>query len=383
MKFRLVVWAIAALAVPVTAMAQSRDTKPVSYREMAAAYEAQSSEIEQLRVRLASLEEQVLSPIPEAVYVDQGMPMGGHGYCSDGSCGDACCCPCPMFYAGAEMVWLKPHFSSATAFSLGDVPLGDPNLPDPTSVSNVPFDYDYDISPRIWFGYRSACGTGWRARYWLYDHVAATEDFSATFPFPFVNVRAPTTIAEIPLTLPTTGGVLETGHRLDLETIDVEVTRDVTVGCTVLRVSGGVRYLDMTQQYRACTTDGVFCYSMVDFDQNFEGIGPTIALEVGHELWCCFSFYGHIRGSVLFGHRSSRLDTFNFFPTPLTGILDSPRGDEVISIGEIGMGLEANFGTVFARVGYEGQIWWGAGGPTDSTSDLGLHGFHVTGGLMF
>src|SRR5690606_28640418 len=89
MKFRLVVWAIAALAVPVTAMAQSRDTKPVSYREMAAAYEAQSSEIEQLRVRLASLEEQVLSPIPEAVYVDQGMPMSGHGYCGDGSCGDA------------------------------------------------------------------------------------------------------------------------------------------------------------------------------------------------------------------------------------------------------------------------------------------------------
>jgi len=377
MKFRLLAWAIAALAVPVTAMAQSRDARPVSYREIAAAYEAQSAELEQLRVRLASLEEQVLTPVPEAVYVDHGMAMGGQDCCTVD-----CCDACPMFYAGAEMVFLKPHFGSATALSLSDVPL-DPAAPDPSVVSNIPFDYDYEISPRFWFGYRNANGTGWRARYWQFDHHVAAEEFAGVFPFAFISVRAPNTFVEVPLPLPTTGGWIETEHRLDLETVDLEITRDIDWGCTVLRVSGGLRYLDMNQHYAACATDGTFCYAMVDYDQHFEGIGPTIAFEVGHELWCCFSIYAHARGSVLFGNRSSRLDGFWAIPTVGTVMHDSPSGDNVLSIGELGLGLEANFGTWFARLGYEGQIWWGAGGPTDSTSDLGLHGFHVTGGLMF
>ena len=378
MKFRFLAWAMVALTVPVTAMAQSRDARPVSYREIAAAYEAQSAEIEQLRMRLASLEEQVSAAAPGAVYVDHGIGLGMHDSCTDA------CCACPMFYAGAEMVWLKPHFNSATAFSLSDLPLT-PDGDDPSAMQNIPFEYDYEISPRIWFGYRAASGTGVRARYWLYDHLASENVFDGNYPFASISVRVPNAIVEFPLLLPITGGWIEAAHRLDLETIDVEVTRDITFGPTVLRVAGGLRYLDMSQEYKACATDGTYCYAMVDYDQHFEGIGPTIALEVGHELWCCFSIYAHVRGSVLFGNRNSRLEGFWSNTVLGTGTIlnDSPSGDNVLSVGEVGLGLEANFGTVFARIGYEGQLWWGAGGPTDSTSDLGLHGFHVTGGLMF
>src|SRR5690606_38675731 len=142
------------------------------------------------------------------------------------------------------MVWLKPHFSSANAFAVEQTSTRGNYV-----VTNTPFDYDYEMSPRVWFGYRSACGTGWRARYWLYDHEVATADFAdVTGGTPSVTLRLPNTLAVIPLPLSTAGGLLETAHRLDLETIDLEATHDLTVGCTVLRISGGVRYMDMSQE---------------------------------------------------------------------------------------------------------------------------------------
>ncbi len=381
MKFRMWAWAIAALVVPSIAMAQQQGTKLTSYREVAAAYEAQSAEIEQLRARLASLEQEVLSPASGPVYVDDGYHMMPGG-CGPG-CEDACCCPCSLFYAGAEMVWLKPNFGSANAFGISDVAIDDDDN-DPSVVENVPFDYYYEISPRIWFGWRSEHGTGWRARYWLYDHHVATADFTgANGGVPFVALRLPNAFDGLSLPFPTAGGYLRTTHRLDLETIDLEVTRDLPVGCSLMRISGGVRYLDLTQEYRLLGTGVNTTFASIDYGQYFEGFGPTVALEVGHEIWCCFSIYAHARGSVLFGNRSSDLFVTLASPDVSNVQAHSPHGDNVLSIGELGLGLEANFGTVFARVGYEGQIWWGAGGPTDSTTDLGLHGFHVTGGLMF
>mgnify|MGYP006908429911 CR=1 FL=1 len=86
MKLRIWVWAVVVTAWPIAASAQDSGARPVAYREMAAAYKSQSTEIEQLRLRLASLEEEVLAPVPEAMYVDDGYPVA-HGGCTSGCTG--------------------------------------------------------------------------------------------------------------------------------------------------------------------------------------------------------------------------------------------------------------------------------------------------------
>ena len=187
----------------------------------------------------------------------------------------------------------------------------------------------------------------------------------------------------VPLIFPSLGPTLTTAHALDLETIDLEATRDLTIGCSVLRVSGGVRYLDMSQFYTAVVRGADVTLAALSYQQHFEGIGPTFGLEFGHDLGCSVSFYAHARGSVLFGNRNDQIQGTLLVPVVANVLVDSPHSDNMLSIGELGIGVEANLGSVFARLGYEGQIWRGAGGPTDGTADLGLHGFSVTTGVMF
>jgi hypothetical protein len=58
----------------------------------------------------------------------------------------------------------------------------------------------------------------------------------------------------------------------------------------------------------------------------------------------------------------------------------------MLSIGELEFGLQysrswGRGAALFVRGGYEGQIWWGAGGPTDTDSNLGLDGISLSLGV--
>ncbi len=376
MKTCRIAWALALFALPAWALAAETPAKFSSYRDVEAAYQSQSAELHELRARLASLEQEVVhSGPPQASYVDDGYFPGHYGPsdCCTTCEADVCCCqPCGMFYAGAEIVWLKPHFHSADAFFVDG----------PNSTTFVPFNYDFEISPRFWLGYQNAHGTGGRVRYWQWEHLAASAaveagpgllpgigaEFSGFFPVIYNGITNAQSAASF--------------HALDLETIDFEVTRDLCIGHSILRVAAGLRYLDLGQRFGATLTGGGNeTLASLLYSQDFEGLGPTFALELGHDLGCCFSFYATARGSVVFGNRSDRIDYSEFGASPAYAV--RARADEMISIGEIGMGLESNFGCVFARVGYEGQIWWDAGSPNTGLGNMGLHGFSITGGVMF
>jgi hypothetical protein len=55
-------------------------------------------------------------------------------------------------------------------------------------------------------------------------------------------------------------------------------------------------------------------------------------------------------------------------------------------VGELGFGLQyshpvSNVASAFIRAGYEGQIWFDAGGPISPYGDLGLHGLLIAIGF--
>ncbi|NNE00448.1 MAG: hypothetical protein HKN47_24280, partial [Pirellulaceae bacterium] len=66
-------------------------------------------------------------------------------------------------YAGAGVVFAKPHFKESFQYSQINFGTGEQSL--------VPFSYDYDATPSTWLGYRSSNGLGILVDYWQFDHA--------------------------------------------------------------------------------------------------------------------------------------------------------------------------------------------------------------------
>jgi len=244
------------------------------------------------------------------------------------------------------VVWFQPHFRGATAQT--------DTVPGTTTIEATPFDYDFEISGRYWLGARADNGVGARVRYWQWEHLAAR---AVSFD-----------------------EVVDLFHRIELATLDAELTQDWQLGAATLRVGGGLRYLRLNQQYGATVNDPFGPPERLRYRQSFEGIGPTISAEWLRPIGLNLSAYAQVRGAVTFGERNERLSyTFSGldFTISRTGV------DEVISVGELGVGLQADLGPLFIRGGYEGQIWWNTGGPNGGGDGMGLHGFSIGAGLIY
>ncbi|MBT6495234.1 MAG: hypothetical protein HOL01_11855, partial [Planctomycetaceae bacterium] len=110
----------------------------------ASAQDARLVSYEELLDRVAALEEEVATPsVQDAPPVDENTDDGG-------------------YYFSLENVFVTPYFSQNTsAFVNG--PAGSRTIRE--------FDWDMNYSPRFEIGNINACdGTGWRARYWHFDH---------------------------------------------------------------------------------------------------------------------------------------------------------------------------------------------------------------------
>ena len=311
----------------------------------------------------------------------QYVEFNGQACCDSScdSCCDPCCRPCGI-YAGFAAVWIRPSFEENTAFVVD---------PPPNDNFVTPFDYSYDVTPRIWLGYNSVCGLGIRGRYWEYDQEADVASLLVTSssPLAFVEVSR----AGNNLTRSAFAGVGETitaKHSLEMQVFDLEATKQLHPGGMTMMLGLGLRYAKIDQNFRATvTTSSGVIDELVDHSHGFEGFGPTASLEILHPLCnpCCgLSAYGAIRGSVLFGDASQ--DILEIKGAGATVGRDRYRGDELLSIGEIEIGLQYALAfcyrtQAFVRVGYEGQIWWDAGGPLSTAGDMGLQGLSL--GLGF
>ena len=146
-----------------------------------------------------------------------------------------------------------------------------------------------------------------------------------------------------------------------------------------LMASGGVRYVHLNQSYSLNVFDPTHGNSNVYSINNFDGVGPTLALEGHHQIgWSHFGFYGSLRGSLVFGEAHQWAQ----FADPVNGtIVVGGHQSSVLSIGEVELGVEwsRRFGRfeLSTQLGCVGQYWSGAGNPSQA---LGAYTTAITPG---
>ena len=299
--------------------------------------------------------------------------------CGGGSCGGGCCrscCECPGLYGGYSFVFAKPHFKEAFQASVIDGVTGQLQL--------LPFQYDYDLTPRVWLGYYNPCGIGARASYWSYDHDGDPRSITAT-PTSVASAHALTVIFPATITAAVPGDVLTTTDELSTQTLDLEGTLPGHFGKVTVLMSGGVRYVRLEQNLASTVSTGGNPTQFLNWGRKFEGLGPTMGAEFHYQLGCSnWSLFGSGRGALLYGDKD--LDRFTNVtsaqtPTPYASLHDA---DEVVGMGEVQLGAEWTLRTargwnLLMRGTYEGSLWAEAGAPT--LGFLGFEGFALTLGI--
>ncbi len=348
--------------------------------------------------------------------------------------------------AGAGAYYVQPHFENNPAFTIGftdritDLAGTFLSINTVVGARQQDFAWDYEVAPRAWVGLIGCDGFGFRARWFWFDHGAQTEEltndgsalitaadplgvntavgqaFNASFPAGiFSNVNSPGFLIQrlAQLGIRDDPDVLRFDSDLSLEVYDLEAIQEISNCRWTVLFSGGARYAHMAQSYDATRfnlftrTLGVNTEIATDFaairsGHNFDGVGPTGAIEVRRLLGDSgLALYGNVRGAVLFGsgkHNASAVSQvtdalFDPAGTPLIqvevgGFASAARArDDVMPVVEWEVGAEigrkAGNGRLILGAGLVGQTWYGAGNASSENGNLGLFGVVVNAGLSY
>jgi Legionella pneumophila major outer membrane protein precursor len=291
-------------------------------------------------------------------------------------------CDCECFeggcFGGIEFAFLRPRFADNTAIVVD---------PPPDDNFVLPFDYDFETTPRVWLGHVNCDGFGWQARYWRFDGEGDTRSFSPTADAPLASVFVFGAGGNISRNaFAGIGETLTVSHDLEIDVFDLEAVQRWQWRRMLLMGSFGARYVRMDQDFlaTAITAAGVLD-EMVDHQHSFEGFGPVVGLQLTRPLGDSnFGVYGNVRGSILFGDQDQSITEVKMAGAAVGR--DTHSGDEVMAIGEIGFGVQyahvsCSGALRFVRLGYESQIWWDAGGPINTDGNMGLEGFALAFGV--
>lgn len=233
--------------------------------------------------------------------------------------------PTSNWYAGVDIPVLKPHLGALGVSVLG------------TDVGITP-SYDYNVGPRLWLGWDNAEGLGVRVRYFTFDANAA--------------------------------------QSLEAQTFDVEATQRGYLGNLHFQLAGGFRYAKMET---GLGLPGTMFGGEIPFSggigMDFEGVGPTVAIDVRRP-------FGSHGLALLGGARSSWM--YGQTDIHLTGDLGSiPVGiyadDHMMQINELSLGIEwsrsfERGGKVAVAALWEAQAWEWAPVVGLIHQDIGLTG---------
>jgi hypothetical protein len=306
-----------------------------------------------------------------------------------GGCGE----PTGRWYAGGGIYWMQPNFQTNPAFRTSTVGVAVAPVTAATVNRQRDFSYDAEIAPLFWLGYEGANGLGVRGR-WFNFEGDSNVAVSNTGADPALIVGTPSPLGVTPIISSTaavvlggvtTGGLgtLSAVSDLNLDVWDLEATKRFTPGQWNLLVAAGLRYAHMSQNYRAGGTltvpvTGEILTEDLRASHNFNGLGPTLALESKRALGDSgLSFYGNARGSVLFGNgrqRANRSNIVTLGGVTLANVLEDNETsqDDVLSVGELEVGAEygANAGRFrwFVQAGFVGQVWLGAGNASNTAA---------------
>jgi hypothetical protein len=195
--------------------------------------------------------------------------------------------------------------------------------------------YNFQATPRFFLGWRNDEGFGFRTRYWNLNGAAT----------PYVDR--------------TQGKNQTISQSLNLQYLDVELTQLSCLGGFEMEFGGGLRYAHSHTNTLLEPSGG-----SIRFASNFDGVGPTMALNIYRPMWSDnWAFFGTARGSLLFGPSSYEQSYYSGGALLQTGDNETPL--DLTAIVEAQVGLERSWwferGRFSIRSAFEAQYWTGAG----------------------
>jgi hypothetical protein len=326
---------------------------------------------------------------------------------------------------GGTIYVLKPYINNNSAYTVTRG-LG----------TNRPFlqteDFDWQFNPAFaaWFGWSGRNGLGFRGRYFQFDQGSRPRDISLNLAGAATSrISPPANVAPFQgNNFGSPGVVLGAGFGQDnlqftsgllISSVDMEATWSWNRGCFNMMLTGGGRYLHLTQDYQATLNNqtpfpllpadpfagGIVLPNgnIVDpaalaglivserqtltYNRSFDGGGPTLSwlgrFYLGQTGLAAFA---SARGSLLVGAGRERTVYSQTIqdPTLLVGgnqntVSEAVRSfDQVIPVTELELGVEygipLNYSRLFVRGGVVNQTYFNAGSVADRNSNLSLFG---------
>ena len=327
--------------------------------------------------------------VPETLYLEPPSIANGGG-CADCN-STAPCEACEMPYAGRRwsrwnagfaLTFVQPRYGDNLALSTVQ------NGTTSASVTETNFDYDLELSPRLWLEWGPAESLGWRVQWWQLDQAANA--VLAEAPADGLGVVEPVEFPDIDISVSLPGETLRADSQVKLYAIDLEGTRRVDFDCWSLMAAGGLRYASIEQEYLAISTNANGVRSgAIRQSRSLDGIGPTFLLEVRRPVTPRMSVFSNARASLLFGEQETTLvagedlDLASSFTTTR-----SAQNDDLLPILEGQLGIDwhrpiTRCHDFFFSAAVEGQWWSGVGTASNGDADLGLFGFAIGLGLRY
>jgi hypothetical protein len=309
--------------------------------------------------------------------------------CGSGCCGNGCqaCPPCGWFVSLGLNVF-RPQWATNQALATS-TPLGGGR----NSLAAKDFNFDYQASPFIDFGYVAQNGLGFRVGYW---------DYSANSSVAFAPTGGGivTSAAPLSLTAFANPNPMRADATLAFQVWDAELTQQIVQGQWWWQFAGGVRYLHIAQGYNVTTSGAAAAVDDLVSSHHFSGAGPTLAVKGQRQLGTSyFSLYGLARGSALFGDNSQNAALFS--ATGTHGDTASQTSRSFVGMTELEMGVwyqrSFNRFILVATGGVVGQYWSNVGNSANTdifspfandealnnTMGMGLFGIRSTLQLWF
>ncbi len=286
-------------------------------------------------------------------------------------------------YAGYSFAFTKLHLKESFEAMIFDFATGTHHL--------VPFDYDYEMTPRIWIGLQGSRGTGFRTSWWRYNESSSGFNFTNN-GFQVPAATATSVIFPASVVAPNFGDELNVASSAKASTLDFEGTYSFHLGRASGIVGGGLRVARSSQLSEAVVTPGPFSNSpdsSLNWSRRFDGVGPVFTangkLPLGQRGLYAL---GGGNASFLFGNKTIERTVINDstpFPNQGLPILSFQEADEIEGIYGIrlGLGVERTtvIGDLFIEGAYEGQLWTNLGAPT--LTFAGFNAFAVNFGVSF
>ncbi|HLJ09896.1 MAG TPA: Lpg1974 family pore-forming outer membrane protein [Planctomycetaceae bacterium] len=283
------------------------------------------------------------------------------------------------FFAGADFLLIRPHFSEATAFARAS--LG----PTGFAATGQNLRFDYDPSFRVFTGYNFGDG-GSQVRF-TYTRLTGDSEENAGTPGPgqfiadpFGNIVGTAIVLDPNSALfghPIFGGAsIHTEAQVALNIYDLDLITPWAFDDArwVFKSSAGVRIADVRQSYQSTVFDGSGAFfSGGDFAVHFIGAGPRVGFESRRYFGdrSRFSLFANAHGSLIVGQYDARFSQTTTVPAFHASQATSETRTVPVAEAELGAAFRATERLTFTA-GWLFQAWFDLG-----TSGGKFGGFYV------